>query len=521
MSQRAHRPTAGVTFPLSALSSRRGTGIGEIPDLLGLAATLAEAEVDITVFQLLPLTPMSEGCDSPYSSCSSFGVDPIYLDLKGAARELSQISRMRIPEPVVVAPAGERVDFAGVRRLKQAAAEQVYNAVADKLHLHQNLATFCDAHTWARELALFLTLTELHGPAWWHWPSALARREADALAHASQQHAHRVRFHQMLQWLAHRQWSTTREHLRNTGIEVMGDLPFMVAAHSVDTWLYPDCFDRERSLGVPGDVLNPEGQDWSLPAHRWQAIEASGDAWVIARTYHHAQMFDRLRIDHAVGYFRTYSRRCSDLVAKPLVPGTFEPDSAPDQRAMGRRTFTAMLAAARKSDCTLIAEDLGQIPEFVPEVLGELGVPGYRVIPWEFEGDTLACPTAFPRGSVACFGTHDTDTLAGYWRNCTRPQRDQIVDLAIRCGLDPTAELAELDGSPKVHSLLLRLIFAANSELALVMLQDLLASEVRLNVPGTVADTNWTYRLPGPVDALNQMYPQQLAHVRDCLGGSP
>ena len=59
------------------------------------------------------------------------------------------------------------------------------------------------------------------------------------------------------------------------------------------------------------------------------------------------------------------------------------------------------------------------------------------------------------------------------------------------------------DGAEAPLEALLRLVYRSASELALVPLGDLLGSRERINVPGTVDDVNWTWRMPIAVDALH------------------
>lgn len=516
MSQRAHRPTIGLTAPLSAIIGTDAWGIGEIPNVADLARALRRAELGIDVLQLLPITPMSSSSNSPYSSSSSYGIDPVYISVAGAIHELSRVTGLGLRAPTSPATSATRVAFNRTRQDKLAALRTAVETCIDNSKLRGELDRFSHAQPWVDDLAYFLTLSGLFPGPWWSWPDALATRTTAALTELCQTHRATFDFHRCLQWLAHSQWNAMRDELRGLDFELMGDLPFMVAGHSVDTWCSPDCFDRERSLGVPGDTFDANGQDWTLPTHRWPAIAATDDLWLRRRTQYTAGLFDRLRVDHAVGYFRTYSRAVADLGTRPLPPGRFEPTVEPAQIAQGRRTFSTMQRVARMVGCTLIAEDLGQIPDYVPDVLGELGIAGYRVLPWQREGQQLMSPASYPRKSVACFGTHDTESLAGWWQQVSSEQRSELTQLASRLGVELKGSEA---WSPQVLQQLLSLIRRANSELVLLLLQDLIGSPQRLNTPGTVGEHNWTYRLPCPVEQLCHLYADTFDRVRQALHG--
>ena len=49
---------------------------------------------------------------------------------------------------------------------------------------------------------------------------------------------------------------------------------------------------------------------------------------------------------------------------------------------------------------------------------------------------------------------------------------------------------------------LLRDLYAARSDLALVLAQELLGVRDRINTPATVGAQNWTWRLPKPLEEL-------------------
>jgi 4-alpha-glucanotransferase len=49
----------------------------------------------------------------------------------------------------------------------------------------------------------------------------------------------------------------------------------------------------------------------------------------------------------------------------------------------------------------VVAEDLGSVPPFLRPALERSGVPGYRVLRWEKEGDAFRDPATWPNLSVA------------------------------------------------------------------------------------------------------------------------
>ena len=56
------------------------------------------------------------------------------------------------------------------------------------------------------------------------------------------------------------------------GVSLFGDLPFMVSGDSADVWARQDEFRIDASVGVPPDAFSDTGQDWGLPAYRWDVL---------------------------------------------------------------------------------------------------------------------------------------------------------------------------------------------------------------------------------------------------------
>jgi len=68
--------------------------------------------------------------------------------------------------------------------------------------------------------------------------------------------------------------------------------------------------------------------------------------------------------------------------------------------------------------------------------------------------------------------------------------------------LAPLRERAPARFDDSVRDALLEMLYASGSELLLLPFQDLLGHRERVNVPGTVTDRNWTYRMPVTLTTL-------------------
>jgi 4-alpha-glucanotransferase len=469
--------SAALLIPLSAVRTRAQAGIGEITDIPALAEFARSIGCSTLLF--LPLGEPCSGDASPYGPRSAAALDPIYVGM-GPLSEAKSTS----------AP---RVDFSAVRAAKARALKRAFAefcargrvCIRESEYFASDFERFlAEEAYWLEDYALFRALEDAHeGASWQSWPAPLRERENSALDSARRLYGEKIRFYGFCQWVAGTQWRAAREAARARGVRIAGDLPFMVALSSADVWARRENFRLDATIGAPPDALGPKGQDWGLPAYRWEVLARTDYGWIRERARRMADLYDLYRVDHVVGYYRTYV--IERAAGRDATTGQFFPGDEPAQRAQGE----AVLEAMRAAGAGIIAEDLGTIPPFVRESLVRLGIPGYRVLRWERRwhapGEPFIDPIEWPPLSVATSGTHDTTTLAVWWESEIGP--------AERAMLAPGAGAAF---TPEVHERLIELLLRAGSDLALFPIQDILGARDRINVPGIVSEENWTYRLP-------------------------
>ncbi len=503
------RRRSGILIPLFSAPSDTSWGIGDISDLRHVTAWLAGAGQ--TVLQLLPINEMAAGQQSPYSAISAMAIDPIYLDVEtipefvaeggtGAfgADDRAALERVR---------ASRDVQYATVRALKERALRiAVERFVAADIRRGtaraQAFAGFLSEQAWwLHDYALFRAIHHHEGDTpWSDWPSGLKRREKPALADAKYAIADEVMFRQYVQWLAHSQWAAAREDAQARGVALFGDLPFMVDGDSADVWARQDQFMLDASLGVPPDAFSDTGQDWGMPVYRWDAFARDEFGWLRDRARRSADLYHGYRVDHLVGFYRTYGR------PRDGRPPFFTPASEAEQIALGE-TLMRIFAGAGSQ---IIAEDLGVVPDYVRQSLARLGIPGFRVFRWErywhADGQPFIDPENYPVVSVATSGTHDTETMMAWWHTAPESERREVRAL-------PTMRQVTQNGEVDRDSLL-QVLMASASELALFPVQDVFGWRDRINEPATVNDANWTFRLPWPSNHLGDVARERQSALR-------
>jgi 4-alpha-glucanotransferase len=495
---------AGVVLPLFSIRTGRDWGIGQLTDLAACAAWVRRT--GHTLLQILPPHELSAGETSPYGALTAFGIDPIYVgveaveDLDAASIEEALGAQGRADLGRV--RGADRVDYGTVRALKLRALRTAF----DRFYAREWLANTPRAkalagfiareHAWLDDFALYTTLRTVHGGwGWTSWPDDEKERGIQRLASLRAEHARSILECAYLQWVAIEQWDRARADMRALGVELMGDLPFVVGIESADVWSHASQFQLRLSLGAPPDDYSADGQDWGLPPFDWLAMENDDLAWLRARTQHAARLYDRFRLDHVVGFFRQWVKPRSAIGAR----GRFDPADGDAQQARGGRVLAVMKSEVMRTPGVdaprIIAEDLGIIPAFVRASLQALGMPGYRVLPWERDDAGFRDPFGYPANSVASWSTHDTAPITSWWSELPETHRRELGE---RAGL-----LREFSDDAR-SLVLLHELYSANSELALVLAQEVLGLPDRINTPATVGPDNWTWRMPSPVENLDK-----------------
>ena len=498
---------AGILIPLFSMPSSRSWGIGEIADIGEFARWLESAGMD--VLQLLPINELLPGETSPYSAMSAMAIDPQFIAVEQVDDFVATGGVQSLPSELhrqlSAVRASAKIDYAGVRRLKDAALRRAF------AYFHE---TEWDRETrraaalqgylqeqawWLDDYALFRALHAHHGGRpWGEWPAALQRRDGEELNRARRELADDILYRQYLQWIADSQWAEARRAAGS--LALFGDLPFMVSRDSADVWAHQDLFRLDASVGVPPDAFSETGQDWGLPVYRWDVLRERGFDWLHQRARRNAALFSGYRIDHLVGFYRTYFRPHDG------GPAQFVPANEEDQIRLGE----GIVEIFRSAGSEVTAEDLGLVPDFVRESLARLNVPGYKVQRWErrwhVEGQPFKDPRAYPEVAVVTSGTHDTVPMAAWWQHAPLEERQAVLAIpSIQEALtdeDRAAALSQSPLTPTLREALLTSLYGSSAELLILPIQDVFGWTDRINKPATVNGGNWTWRMPWTADRL-------------------
>lgn len=464
--------------------------ISSLPSPWGIGTMGAEArkfadflhESGQKYWQILPISPTGYG-DSPYQSFSAYAGNPYFIDLD----ILSEWGLLEKSDYASIDWGSDpsRVDFGLLYEnrfdvLRKAAASLLYTADSEFI-------AFCRSSAfWLDDYALFMALKDSHGGAsWTDWERPLRFRKPDALREAKGRLAKEIDFYKALQYLFFKQWGLLKSYAGEKGISIIGDMPIYVAPDSSDLWAQPHLFMLNSELkptyvaGCPPDGFSENGQLWGNPLYDWEEMEKNGYSWWISRIRHQFEIYDVLRIDHFRGFDEYYTIPYGSDTAKI---GRW-------QKGPGIGLFDAVKAAIGEKQ--IIAEDLGYLNDSVRKLLRDCGFPGMKVLQFAFDSreDSDYLPHNFSSHCVAYTGTHDNDTISGWFG--TAPEAD----------VKKAREYLRIHDDESEAKAMLCALWGSVADLAIAQMQDLLklGSEGRMNTPSTLGG-NWLWRMRPDTD---------------------
>jgi len=416
-----------------------------------------------SVWQMLPLCTPGFGL-SPYQCLSAFALNPAHL---------AQIPP-RSSCPKLAAPFAEF-------KIRQA--------------------------SWLKDFSLFMAIRHnFYSAPWYEWPKKYKNRDSKTLATFSTHNAELIEDISWQQFFTFRQWQLLKAKAHALAIKFFGDMPIFVAHDSADVWANPELFLLDENkmpkvvAGVPPDYFSTAGQRWGNPHYNWDKMRQNSFKWWLARIKHLSALFDILRIDHFRGLSEVWAieSNCETAVTGSWV------------EIPGRELLQAIQEMG--GEIELVAEDLGIITEKVKRLRQDFCLPGMTVLQFGFEGgeDNPHHPHNLAQDMVVYTGTHDNDTLGGWYDSLSAKKKTQV-----------DSEL-DADGKQAVLDKLKQIAFSSKSYRAILPLQDILdlPGSSRMNTPGTL-ENNWQWRFAWqdiPDELAAKLKTQLIKHGR-CQNG--
>lgn len=446
----------GIAVPLASLRTMKSCGIGEFFDLLPLIDWVSSVGFD--TIELLPVLDSGED-PSPYNPLSSCALNPVHLSLAalpnaadlGLFQELSKLNR---------------TSYLDVRRRKM---DWLYNYFLKNPDPPDS--NFVQKHPW-------LPFYAKHLQGLYGYPEE---------------------FTFFLQAHCYDQLSSVKKRATKKGVFLKGDFPVLVSPASAEVKEYPALFYPHLRAGAPPDYYNPLGQMWGFPPMNFEELRRSDFAYWRRRLKAAEPLFHLYRIDHVVGLFRIW------VIPEDKLPheGYFLPPDPARWEEQGKAILDALLDA---SPLLPMAEDLGTIPDLVYSTLREYGICGTKVVRWErrWKGDKSFIPfDEYERLSLTCVSTADAPPLRQWWKEYP-DEAKAMADFkrwTYHPDLGEDEHLALLTDSHRTTSL-----FHVNPLQEYLTLFPELSwpniADERINIPGTLIATNWTYRFRPTIEEM-------------------
>lgn len=274
---------AGVAVPVFSLRSEHSFGVGDFGDLRLLVDWAVET--GMRLIQLLPVndtTTDGSWHDSyPYNITSCFALHPHYLDL-GQLGTLKSVDKMTVyRRRQQELNALSYCDYEAVDRVKSEFLSDIFSERGTQVLNSQEFKLwFEDNSEWLVPYA--------------EW---LSKRQEPSLTY-------------YVQYNLHVQLKAVADYARSKGVVLKGDVPIGVNRDSVETACHSELFNMESSTGAAPDTFSLTGQNWGFPTYRWSNELTK---WFQNRFRWMEQYFDAIRIDHILGFFRTWEIPTSAL----------------------------------------------------------------------------------------------------------------------------------------------------------------------------------------------------------------
>jgi 4-alpha-glucanotransferase len=474
----------GVVIPLFSIRTKNSLGIGTYLDLIPFIDLFKRLRFNC--IQLLPIH--DTGLDSsPYAALSGNSFHPIYIsiDPKSILEDERKFFEEQEKHP--------NLDYQAILHAKLKILKRVYLQADDKTL--EEIEAFLEVYPYLKSYAVFKWLKE-------EKIECLSEKNLSSalIDELFSKHKKQLLFHIFLQKICHDQLLLVANHADRLQVKLICDMPILVSLDSVEVYEHPEFFDKTLVAGAPPDSFNKEGQYWGFPTYQWLKIIQSNFLIWKEKFQILEKFFSYYRIDHILGFFRFFSIE----KGKTAAHGRYIPQDEKEALNQGK-TLLAHLISMTKMKA--IGEDLGTKFLGLDQVLQELKITQTKIIIWEKKGHHFIPFKNYPYNSIVSLSNHDIPLFLSWWKKHPHEQSGilELLKLPKPYCYDASFQLAILKRMHQIDALFkVNLIqeFLAVSEKYFPLDPD----SVRINIPGIVNKTNWTYRMPCTLEELSCDY---------------
>ena len=474
----------GVVIPLFSLRTKNGLGIGTYLDLIPLIDLFKR--LNFNTIQLLPIN--DTGLDpSPYAAISGNSFHPIYISLDPSWIYEEEIKFFQEKEKL------KNLDYLEILNKKLKILRRVFLQL--DAHELEKVEQFLSTYPQLKSYALFKWLKEENKEAYDF--RKLTSKEIDLLF---LEHHKSLMFYVFLQKICHEQLDQVHKAAFKANFELICDMPILVSEESVEVYEHPDFFDKNFVAGAPADSFNKEGQYWGFPIYHWPKIIKSQFSIWKEKFQILEKFFSYYRIDHILGFFRFFAIE-KGMTAKH---GHYIPKDEKEALFQGKMLLESLLSLTKMK---AIGEDLGTKFTGIDHTLKELMIIQTKIIIWEKKGHRYIPFSNYPHHAIVSLSNHDIPPFFSWWLKHLHehPAILELFHLTHPEHYNPSFQLAILK---KFHQI--PCLFKVNPIQEYLAISEkyfpLDPDSVRINIPGVVNTTNWTWRMPCSIEELSKDY---------------
>ena len=481
---------AGVLCPVFAIPANQGIGDFGLKTEKWIDHI---AEAGYSVWQILPLQ-ITGKTHSPYQTLSCFAGDPIYINL-------DRLQEMGLIQSSTIKNCNRyktHVEYDHIRQWKEPYFKQAFLTFKENFSQYKKeYQVFEKEAFWLEDWALFTLFRDLHnGLVWSLWDEEYRDWHSADCGIDLLEYEDDIFYIKFLQFVFHYQWDLICKAAHKKNISIMGDVPFYVDLDSADVWSHQADFllDEQGNpsfvAGCPPDIFSQTGQRWGMPIYDFEAQEEDDFTFWASRMKWMNRCYDTVRIDHFLA-FDSYWKIPVDCPT--AMDGYW-------QEAPGYALLNKILETS--PDIHLVAEDLGIIRKEVHDLKDYFKIPGMDVLLFRLEAKRLKEEAQLR--SVVYTGTHDNPTVLQAYGQLSNNQRSSLRRFFKRRGYDYRL----------FSDMLCHYALDCQAELTILPIWDICGykEEARINLPGTISDKNWSWRLKD-----FKTFPQQLMKTRPWL----
>ena len=233
----------------------------------------------IEYWQFLPITP-TDSTGSPYSSPSSFALNPWFLDIDDLIKK-SFIFISKKEELGLTSQNKNYFDFNEADAYSEKLGHlllQGWSSQSEERKL--NFYQWTSENSWVEDYSTFTVIREeFNMMPWWQWPKEFKLKNNNFLKSWIKKKSEKILIKKLIQWHLDNQWKDIKNFAKLCNVNLIGDLPFYVSWDSADVWSNKSLFSIFKNgtlifqSGVPPDYFSSTGQLWGTPTYFWSKLK--------------------------------------------------------------------------------------------------------------------------------------------------------------------------------------------------------------------------------------------------------